>query len=92
MSTIATIDFHITCKCNQDCPYCWGPQDIEPEVDRRTAAAIIRKISETGAKRIVFTGGDPLAWIPILTTRFPSNELDERQPTLGQEGLGLGGE
>lgn len=60
MSTIATIDFHITCKCNQECPYCWGPQDIKPEVDRRTAAAIIRKISETGTKRIVFTGGDPL--------------------------------
>jgi MoaA/NifB/PqqE/SkfB family radical SAM enzyme len=60
MSTIATIDFHITCKCNQDCPYCWGPQDVKPEVDRRTAAAIIRKISETGARRIVFTGGDPL--------------------------------
>lgn len=58
--TIATIDFHVTCKCNQECSYCWGPQDIDPEVDRRTAAAIIRRIADTGAQRIVFTGGDPL--------------------------------
>ncbi len=56
-----TIDFHVTSKCNQECPYCWGPQDFEERmVDTATARAIIRKIVSTGAKRIVFTGGDPL--------------------------------
>jgi MoaA/NifB/PqqE/SkfB family radical SAM enzyme len=60
MSTIATIDFHVTTRCNQECPYCWGPQELEYEVDWRTAVAIINKIAETGARRIVFTGGDPL--------------------------------
>ena len=60
MSTIATIDFHVTSQCNQECAYCWGPQGGEFEVNCRDAAAIIRKIAETDARRIVFTGGDPL--------------------------------
>ena len=60
MSTIATIDFHVTSRCNQECPYCWGPQEIPEEVDRHRAAAIVRKIAASSARRIVFTGGDPL--------------------------------
>lgn len=56
----STIDFHVTCECNQECPYCWGPQDIENPVITSTARNIIRKIKDVGAKRIVFTGGDPL--------------------------------
>ena len=56
----STIDFHVTCECNQECPYCWGPQDIENPVITSTAKNIIRKIKDVGAKRIVFTGGDPL--------------------------------
>lgn len=60
MAEYATIDFHLTSRCNQDCPYCWGPQDFENEVDTETAAAIVRKIHAFGAKRIVFTGGDPM--------------------------------
>jgi len=58
--TVSTIDFHVTCECSQECPYCWGPQDIEHPVDTATAKAIIDKIKQLGAKRIVFTGGDPL--------------------------------
>ncbi len=60
IETIATIDFHVTSRCNQECPYCWGPQDYEDEVDTRCAVDIVRKIVETDARRIVFTGGDPL--------------------------------
>ncbi len=60
MGTIATIDFHVTANCNQECPYCWGPQDIKNEVNWREAVTIVRKAAETGARRIVFTGGDPL--------------------------------
>lgn len=60
MGTIATIDFHVTARCNQECPYCWGPQDIDHEVDWRDAVTIVRKAAETGAARIVFTGGDPM--------------------------------
>ena len=60
IKTVATIDFHVTSRCNQECPYCWGPQDYENEVDTKTATDIVRKIAESGARRIVFTGGDPL--------------------------------
>jgi MoaA/NifB/PqqE/SkfB family radical SAM enzyme len=57
----STIDFHITCECSQECPYCWGPQDIENPVRTGAARLIIKKIKDIGAQRIVFTGGDPLS-------------------------------
>jgi len=56
-----TIDFHVTCECSQECPYCWGPQDIENPVLTSTSKKIIKKIKDIGARRIVFTGGDPLS-------------------------------
>ncbi len=59
MPEVATIDFHVTCDCSQACAYCWGPQDIEA-VDTSTALAIVSRIAAGSARRIVFTGGDPL--------------------------------
>lgn len=59
MADIVTIDFHVTSECSQECAYCWGPQGIEP-VDTETALALVRKVAAVGARRIVFTGGDPL--------------------------------
>ncbi len=59
MADVATIDFHVTSACSQACSYCWGPRDVA-EVDTDTACAIIAKIASDGARRIVFTGGDPL--------------------------------
>ncbi|UCH65455.1 MAG: radical SAM protein [Ignavibacterium sp.] len=56
----STIDFHVTCECSQECDYCWGPQDIENPVGTSTSKKIIKKIKDIGARRIVFTGGDPL--------------------------------
>jgi MoaA/NifB/PqqE/SkfB family radical SAM enzyme len=55
----ATIDFHVTSECSQQCPYCWGPQEIEA-VPTDIALRIVSRIAATGARRIVFTGGDPL--------------------------------
>jgi MoaA/NifB/PqqE/SkfB family radical SAM enzyme len=60
MSPFTTIDYHVTSSCNQECLYCWGPQDFDNEADTATAAEIVRKIHSFGAKRIVYTGGDPL--------------------------------
>lgn len=57
---LTTLDFHVTSECNQECPYCWGPQDYDYPVDTETAKKIIGRIEEWGARRIVFTGGDPL--------------------------------
>jgi MoaA/NifB/PqqE/SkfB family radical SAM enzyme len=57
---VATIDFHVTSECGQECPYCWGPQDFEHPVDTDTALRIISRVRQLGPKRIVFTGGDPL--------------------------------
>jgi MoaA/NifB/PqqE/SkfB family radical SAM enzyme len=60
MTSIATIDFHITARCSQACPYCWGPRRFRKTVDNETALRIIARIKEVGAQRVVFTGGDPL--------------------------------
>jgi MoaA/NifB/PqqE/SkfB family radical SAM enzyme len=60
MNSIATIDFHITAKCSQACPYCWGPRRFRNPVDTETAQRIIARIKALGVRRIVFTGGDPL--------------------------------
>jgi len=60
MIGVATIDFHITARCDQACPYCWGPRRFRKTVDTETAHRIIARIKEVGARRVVFTGGDPL--------------------------------
>nr|NIT54709.1 radical SAM protein [Fodinibius sp.]NIV09772.1 radical SAM protein [Fodinibius sp.]NIY23293.1 radical SAM protein [Fodinibius sp.] len=57
---VSTIDFHVTSDCNQKCPYCWGPQDYNKPVDTDIALRIVSRVKGIGARRIVFTGGDPL--------------------------------
>jgi len=57
---VATVDFHITASCDQACPYCWGPRRFRKTVDTKTTYRIIARIKEVGARRVVFTGGDPL--------------------------------
>lgn len=60
MFGVATIDFHITAKCSQACPYCWGPRRFRNPINTETAQRIIAHIKQLGIRRIVFTGGDPL--------------------------------
>ena len=60
LNAVSTIDFHITAKCSQACPYCWGPRRFRNPVDTGTAQGIIARIWELGIRRVVFTGGDPL--------------------------------
>jgi len=57
---VSTVDFHVTAKCSQACPYCWGPRRFRKTVDTENAQQIIARIKELGVRRIVFTGGDPL--------------------------------
>jgi MoaA/NifB/PqqE/SkfB family radical SAM enzyme len=72
---VSTIDFHVTCECSQECPYCWGPQDIEKPIDTKTALRIIDKIKDVGANRLVFTGGDPLTRSDIVTLIRHAKEI-----------------
>ena len=57
---VSTIDFHITAKCSQACPYCWGPRRFRNLVDTETAQRILTRIRDLGVQRVVLTGGDPL--------------------------------
>lgn len=60
LSGVSTIDFHITAKCSQACPYCWGPRRFRKTVGKRIAQRILIRIKQLGIRRVVFTGGDPL--------------------------------
>ena len=60
LNAVSTIDFHITAKCSQACPYCWGPRRFRNAVDTKTAQRILSRIKNLGVRRVVFTGGDPL--------------------------------
>ena len=60
LNGVSTIDFHITAKCSQACPYCWGPRRFRHPIEAEAAERIISRIKELGVRRIVFTGGDPL--------------------------------
>lgn len=84
---IATIDFHVTSECSQECPYCWGPQEYESPVDTGTALRIVSKVKGVGARRIVFTGGDPLKRpdIGLLIARAARIGLEVAVSTTGDE-------
>jgi len=60
LNGVSTIDFHITARCSQACPYCWGPRRFRIPVDTDIAQRILTRISDLGVRRGVFTGGDPL--------------------------------
>ena len=60
LNGVSTIDFHITARCSQACPYCWGPRRFRNPVDTDTAQHILARIKDLGVRRVVFTGGDPL--------------------------------
>jgi MoaA/NifB/PqqE/SkfB family radical SAM enzyme len=87
MPKVATIDFHVTSECNQECPYCWGPQGFEDPVDTDTARAIVNRVGTLGIQRIVFTGGDPLLRSDIgsLIDLARSSGLEVALSTTGDE-------
>jgi len=85
MLQVATFDFHITARCSQACPYCWGPRRFRNPVETETALRIIDRIKDLGIKRIVFTGGDPLQRpdAPILIRYAKSQGLETALSTTG---------
>ena len=60
LNSVSTIDFHVTARCSQACPYCWGPRRFRNPVDTEIAQCILTRIKGLGVRRVVFTGGDPL--------------------------------
>ncbi len=84
---VVTIDFHVTAECKQECPYCWGPKGYERPVPTSTALAIVEHVKTQGARRIVFTGGDPLKRpdIGVLIRRAKDVGLEVALSTTGDE-------
>jgi pyruvate-formate lyase-activating enzyme len=87
LTGVSTVDFHITAKCSQACPYCWGPRRFRNPVDTETAQRIIARIKQLGVRRIVFTGGDPLqrADAPQLVRFAKATGLETALSTTGDQ-------
>lgn len=85
MVPVATIDFHITARCSQACPYCWGPRRFRFPVDTAMAQRIIEHIAALGVRRVVFTGGDPLQRpdAPLLIRHAKAQGLETALSTTG---------
>src|SRR4030067_1000239 len=47
---VVTMDFHVTSDCNQECPYCWGPQGFEQPVGTKAALRVIAAVLPEGAR------------------------------------------
>jgi len=86
-SSVVTVDLHVTSECSQECPYCWGPKGYEGPVDTATALSIVEHVKTVGARRIVFTGGDPLKRrdVGLLLRRAEEVGLEVALSTTGDE-------
>lgn len=53
------INFRITSKCNNNCKYCYGPQNIR-DLEFKGLKKIFSLFHKNGVKSIVLCGGEPL--------------------------------
>lgn len=68
------IVWNVTAKCNLDCEFCFGPNRKEKELNFDEAKKKILEFKKTGAKKLVFTGGEPLLREDIVSLiRFAKN-------------------
>lgn len=56
---IENVDWQITSRCNRNCPYCFGPLNID-EISLVNMYKIIDKMAKNGTKQLGITGGEPL--------------------------------
>lgn len=52
--------WNLTSRCNLQCKFCYGPQNIKQELTTTQAKQILDKLKKAGVKRIVLSGGEPL--------------------------------
>lgn len=58
---IENVDWQITARCNRNCPYCFGPLNID-EISLINMYKIIDKLAKNGTKQLGITGGEPLVY------------------------------
>lgn len=70
------VPFQLTSKCNLDCKYC-DFEGGEEEIDFNKAKQFIKEISELGAEKVVFTGGEPFLYdgLPNLVDQAKTKGL-----------------
>ena len=58
---VATIDFHVTSECSQECAYCWGPQGTlrryGPSLDVTDLDALVARTDFGAPKHAVHSSG-----------------------------------
>ncbi|MCI5150505.1 MAG: radical SAM protein [Candidatus Electrothrix sp. MAN1_4] len=74
--TIVGVCFLITTKCNLRCNICYANLNSVENSSQKVYLEIIAKIAAFGAKKITFTGGEPLLVKHIETLLAKAKELD----------------
>ena len=87
--TPVLVSFAVTRTCNLKCPHCYSESIEEPhpdELDTTEAKAVIADIASTGARMIIFDGGEPTlrADLPELVEHASAVGL---APLLGTNGM-----
>jgi MoaA/NifB/PqqE/SkfB family radical SAM enzyme len=57
-STMPSVDWWITSRCNLACDFCYGPEPTKDDIALREDIA--RRLAESPAETITFCGGEPL--------------------------------
>jgi MoaA/NifB/PqqE/SkfB family radical SAM enzyme len=78
MTSPETIYLHLTGACNLKCQYCYLPagEIWENEMDTQKVIDVLEDAALLGAKKLVFTGGEPLLRddLRMLATYFKSSD------------------
>ncbi len=53
------VTWRVTSKCNNSCPYCYGPNCDIPHLDLATIDKMLALFSKNGVKVVALTGGEP---------------------------------
>ncbi len=52
--------WNLTSRCNLQCKFCYGPQNIKQELNTIQVKKVLDKLKKAGVQRIVLSGGEPL--------------------------------
>lgn len=78
VSGLAEVYIAVTHQCNLSCPYCYADagEALPHELTSKEIKSIIKDSKELGAKRIVFTGGEPLLRSNLFEMAHYAKEFD----------------
>lgn len=68
--------WNLTSRCNLQCKFCYGPQNVEQELDTKQTKKVLNKLKKSGVQRIVLSGGEPLLRKDLREIILHAHSLD----------------